>query len=82
MQRESPNEIDDAAAAWAARLDGGPLSAEEAAALEAWTQADPRHAGALARAQAVLAQFDALGAAGYRVHVQARPQRRRGPARP
>ena len=59
MTRESSRDVDARAAAWAARLDAGPLSAEAAAALAAWTAGDPRRAGALARAQAVLALFDA-----------------------
>lgn len=45
--------IDDAAAAWVARLDAGDLSPAAAAALEQWLQQDVRHAGAFARARAV-----------------------------
>jgi transmembrane sensor len=56
--RESSEDIDHAAAGWAARLDGAPLSADETLALEAWASTDSRRRGALARALAVLAHFD------------------------
>lgn len=56
--RESAAAIDAAAAAWAARVDRGPLSAEDQNALEAWAAADPRRAGAYARALAVSAHAD------------------------
>jgi transmembrane sensor len=57
-KQESSDEIDRTAAEWAARLDGGQLTAEEETALDGWASADPRRFGALARAMAVLAQFD------------------------
>ena len=57
---DASRDVDATAAAWAARLDAGPLSAAAAAALAAWTAGDPRRAGALARAQAVLAMCDAF----------------------
>ncbi|RAK52741.1 FecR family protein [Phenylobacterium deserti] len=50
---ESSRSIDAAAAVWTARLDRGPLSDEEAEALEAWLTGDPRRRGALLRAQAL-----------------------------
>ncbi len=50
-------DIEQQAADWVARLDRG-LDADEAAALEAWKAQSTRHAGALARAQAVFAHFD------------------------
>lgn len=56
--RDSSAEIDAAAAAWAARVDRGPLSDEEQAALEAWAAKDPRRAGAYAKALAVSAHLD------------------------
>ena len=62
--RESSEDIDNAAADWAARLDGAPLSEAENLALEAWAAADPRRRGALARALAVLAHFDRAKALG------------------
>jgi transmembrane sensor len=61
---ESAAAIDSAAAAWAARVDRGPLSPEEQSALEAWTAADPRRAGAFARARATNAFFDRAAALG------------------
>jgi len=60
MQRhETSEDIDRAAAEWAARLDGGALTAADRTALDEWASADPRRFGALARAMALLAQFDA-----------------------
>ncbi len=64
MTHETSEEIDDAAAEWAARLDGAPLSPDEQLRLETWASADPRHQGALARAMAVLAHFDRAKALG------------------
>jgi transmembrane sensor len=79
--RETAAAIDAAAAAWAARVDRAPLTAEETQALEAWAAADPRRQGALARAQAISVHFDraqALGA-GFEPHRHpvARGQSRR-----
>lgn len=56
--RDSSADIDAAAAAWAARVDRGPLSDADQAALEAWAAADPRRAGAYAKALAVSAHLD------------------------
>ncbi|WP_417460574.1 FecR family protein [Kordiimonas sp.] len=47
------NEIDNIAAEWVARLDGGPLDAKAQAQLDAWLAADARHQGAYVRARAV-----------------------------
>jgi transmembrane sensor len=62
----TPSVLDEQAARWAVRLDGGTLTAEEERELEAWTQADPRHAGAFARAMAANAYFDRAAALGTR----------------
>jgi len=56
---ETSEDIDRAAADWAARLDGGRLSPADQTRLDEWASADPRRFGALARAMAVLAHFDA-----------------------
>lgn len=56
--RDSSADIDAAAAAWAARVDRGPLSDEDQAALEAWAAQDPRRAGAYAKALAISAHLD------------------------
>lgn len=61
--RPSPLEIDQTAAGWAARRCAG-LAPEEQAALDSWLEADPRHVGAYAKAEAVLAELDRAGAAG------------------
>jgi transmembrane sensor len=53
MPRETARQIDAAAAAWAARLDRGDLSASEENELDQWLAADPRRAGAFAKARAV-----------------------------
>lgn len=49
---------DDAAARWAIRLDGQPLSNGEQSELDAWLLADERRGGALLRAEAVLVYLD------------------------
>ena len=63
MARETSRQIDEAAAAWAARVDRGGLTADEQASLDAWTAADPRRVGALARALALLAPDPTAAAA-------------------
>lgn len=62
--RESSADIDAAAAAWAARVDRGPLSDQDQAALEAWAAQDPRRAGAYAKALAVSAHLDRAAGLG------------------
>ncbi len=54
-KRLSSREVDDRAAIWAARVDAGMLSAEEKVELSRWTDEDPRHLGAFAKANAILA---------------------------
>ncbi|HEX4270934.1 MAG TPA: FecR domain-containing protein [Rhizomicrobium sp.] len=61
--RLSPQEIDQIAAEWAAQRCVG-LAPEEQVALDAWLAVDPRHVGAYARAEAVLAELDRVGVAG------------------
>ena len=61
--RPTHQEIDHIAAGWVARRCNG-LSADDAAALDAWLEADPRHFGAYMKAEAVLARLDQAGAAG------------------
>lgn len=62
--RDSSADIDAAAATWAARVDRGPLSNEDQAALEAWAAQDPRRAGAYAKALAVNAYLDRAAGLG------------------
>jgi transmembrane sensor len=62
--RHDSTSIDDTAAAWVARCDRGPLSADDEAALDAWLAADCRHLGAYARASAVLAHLERARALG------------------
>src|SRR3954454_4823442 len=60
MERhETSDDIDQAAADWAARIDGGRLTAVDRVSLDLWASADTRNFGALARALAVLDHFDA-----------------------
>lgn len=79
--RESSADIDAAAAGWAARVDRGPLSDEDQAALETWAAQDPRRAGAYAKALAVSVHLDrarGLGAAfSPSTHAVARAADRR-----
>ncbi|MCW4461097.1 FecR domain-containing protein [Sphingomonas sp. BT-65] len=63
-ERESSRYIDATAADWIARLDRGPLSQEEAQALEAWLDGDPRRRGALLRADALSLLSESAGALG------------------
>ena len=55
MDAPAPSAADAAAADWAVRLDAGTLPPDARAALDAWLAADPRHEGALLRAQAAWA---------------------------
>ena len=82
-ERETSRAVDDAAAVWAGRIDRGPLSAADDAALEAWLSGDPRRLGALARAQALYDASEAARALGpdfdpalFRTKPAARPSRR------
>jgi transmembrane sensor len=61
--RLSPQEIDRIASEWAARRCSG-LTLAEQQLLDCWLKDDPRHLGAYAKAEAVLAQLDRIGAAG------------------
>ncbi len=63
-RRETSGEIDQAAAAWAARVERGALTLDEEASLDAWRAADRRRAGAFVKAQAVLAYVDRARALG------------------
>ena len=73
-RRESASAIEEAASAWVVQVDRG-LSSSEQAALDAWVSADPRHLGALARAQALWLQAD-------RAHIyrSAKSARGKGPS--
>lgn len=57
-------QIDDQAAAWTARRDRDVLSEGDRAALEAWISSDPRAAGALLRAEAVMLETRSAWALG------------------
>ena len=61
--------IDDIATDWVIRLTGEPLSAQEQAQLDAWVAADPRHQGALFRAQAAWRDLDRLASLHGRVEI-------------
>lgn len=50
---ETPETVDEAAAGWAARMDRGPLSEQDAEGLETWLAGDARRLGALMRARAL-----------------------------
>lgn len=82
-EQSTSQQIDDQAAAWAARRDRDALSATDRAALDAWIAGDPRAAGALLRAEAFMLEIGSAGALGAgfeaRDHSpgQAEPSRRR-----
>jgi transmembrane sensor len=52
-KRDPAKEVEVIAARWVARVEGGRLSSEDAAELDAWLSADSRHTGAYARARAI-----------------------------
>lgn len=70
-ERETSQTIDAAAAMWAAREDRAPLSSEDARALKAWLEGDPRRQGALLRARAVSLRSRAARALGEQYDPQA-----------
>lgn len=78
--RLSSAEVYDIAAKWAAKLDAGPLSEEDQAALDAWLTLDTRHQGALAKAMALLLpplEVEA-GRGSRKVQNPAKPVKRSG----
>lgn len=58
--RSNPQDIDELAADWAARLDGRSLTDEEQAQLDSWISADSRHDGSFIRARAALSLLDGI----------------------
>lgn len=62
--QEDSRSIDQTASDWAARLDRGALSAAQDAELKQWLAADPRHKGALLRAQALSLMSESAQALG------------------
>lgn len=73
--RETAADIERAASGWAAKLDAEALTPEEEAALDAWSRADPRRAGALARAMAVSSHFDRAAGLGHDYVPSSAPRR-------
>jgi transmembrane sensor len=63
--RETAAAIDQAAANWVARRDGGAMSEADQARFDAWLAADLRHLGAYAKALAVFRHTDRLQALGH-----------------
>jgi transmembrane sensor len=61
--RLSPQEIDRIASEWTARRCSG-LTPADQLQLDCWLKDDPRHLGSYAKAEAVLAQLDRIGASG------------------
>lgn len=64
MALDPPNAIDATAFAWAAKVDGAPLSDDDQQLLDAWLAADARHSGAYVRAQAISITLDRTAALG------------------
>ncbi|MBL8267507.1 FecR family protein [Steroidobacter sp.] len=58
------SEVEDTAAAWAARVDKGGLQEDEQRELDAWLASDRRHLGAFVRMQTISAHFDRAAALG------------------
>jgi transmembrane sensor len=54
--------VEAAAAAWVVRLDSGEMTDAERSELDAWVAQNPRHAGALLRAQMIWADADRVAA--------------------
>lgn len=68
------DDIEETAARWVMRLDGGALLDAEQRELDAWLAADTRHLGALVRAQAAWADLDRVAAlAAGRAPLEPRP---------
>jgi transmembrane sensor len=63
-ERDTSRDIDRAASEWTARLDRGPLTPEGDAAFQAWLKGDPRHKGAMLRAQALSLMSESAQALG------------------
>src|SRR3954465_2745092 len=74
---ETSDDIQSAAAAWAVRLDRGELAPAEQRELDAWLEADVRHVGALARAEAIWCDLDRLSAMDRAGTESAPPRPRR-----
>jgi len=77
-----PPDAADTASHWAARLDAGPLTADEARALGAWLDADPSHEGLLEELQILhgrVRQAVPEAVATGRIPAPARPARARMP---
>lgn len=73
---QSSDRIETLAALWAAKVAGAPLTPEDQRCLDRWLAADIRHAGAFARAQAILLRMDrlrAIGGTALRASVPAVP---------
>jgi transmembrane sensor len=62
--RATSREIDDLAAAWAARVDSGTISKDEESQLNVWLAADTRHLGAYAKARAIALHTERARALG------------------
>src|ERR1700759_1904466 len=61
---KTAHQIDAEAADWAARLDRGPLSAEDEAALQGWLDGDARALGAFGRMRALALSSERARARG------------------
>ena len=71
--RETSRSIDEKAADWIARLDRGSLTEDEARALEAWLDGDPRRRGALLRAGSLSVLSESAQAFGPRFQPRQTP---------
>jgi transmembrane sensor len=62
--RATGRDIDDRAALWAAKVDGGALSPADQSTLDAWLAEDTRHLGAFAKARAIALHTERARALG------------------
>lgn len=77
----SARRIEEEAALWAVLLKDGPLRPGGQRALDAWVAADPRHSGALLRAQAIWLDLDRVGTIGAGTAIEDASSTPKGPKR-
>jgi|SRR5581483_1578105 len=79
-QGSDPLQIDDEAVRWVVRMERGHLSDTQQRRFGVWILADPRHRGALIRAQAALLRLNRLAEFAGRRTVETDEQATPGPA--
>lgn len=77
VNQDQSSEADRRAALWVARLDGGPLDAEEREAFRSWLDADPDHRAAFEEAHSAWRSLGLLHREPGPLRAVPRPQRRK-----